>query len=1140
MSEATQTPPAAPPGREPARRAADPAASAFVSANAGSGKTTTLVRRVARLLLAGAAPETILCLTYTKAAAAEMKRRLFLTLGEWSVMADARLTAELISLDEPGADLPRARALFARALDAPGGLRIETIHAFCERLLRRFPLEAGVSPGFTVLEERQSRTLLDQAANDLAEAAMAEPETMLGRAYAGLAGELDWRSFRQLIEDLGERRLAIAGFVEAGGAKRVWRRCGFERSIEPASIGARFIDAIRWRRWRAAAGALAGCGAPTYAQFGRLMEAIGPDSRLEDLLPIFLTGERAPRQRLYPVRFDPDLGAWLEGEQRRVCRALEEVRAARVADDTCRVLVLGSALGSLYQAAKEARSALDFDDLVEQARELLTIKADAAFVLYKLDGGIDHLLLDEAQDTAPGQWDIVSALIDEFFADGGAGTRERTLFAVADEKQSIFSFQGAAPERFAAEERCARDKIGAAGRFEKVLLPVSWRSRPEILAFVDAVFRDPQAVAGLRPGRSVTAFPVRHEPARESGGCVELWPMEADAAAPERDPWVPVDADPPAGKNKTLALKIAVEIRAMVARGDAVADRHTSSLRACGFGDFLILVRRRKRLFYEIIRALKRSGIPVGGADRLELSEHGVFAELLALLRFLLFPDDDLSLAGILRGPFCDVSEASLLALAHARSGSLWRELQARREEAAEWARACELLSWALITQEGLLPFDFLQRLLARMDGQSFSYRQRLLTRMGEEAADALAAFLEETLAAERRGARDLETLAAAMAAARVDVAREQSEPPSGASGEVRVMTVHGAKGLEAPIVILPDTTTRAAPQGGSLLEDGDGGFLWAPRAKEDCPASAAARLRREEAALEESSRLFYVALTRARDRLILCGVEPRESDIAQSWYDFAQRGLTALGGHAFELACGGTALRFGAAPRSGPPSTPAPVLGAPPQWTRRAARLERQPNPAASPSSGQRWGALPSPLDRVGGLSRRARGELIHKLLQILPALPSAERPAAAQAVLDHERGLADTERRALLGSVFSVLNDARFAELFSPRARAEAAIAGACPFAPGPIFGRVDRLLVEPDRVLVVDFKTHRPAPPRIEAADPEQVRQMALYWALLRRIYPDRTVEAALLWTDGPDLMVVPEKLMLAAIGGDGSIG
>jgi ATP-dependent helicase/nuclease subunit A len=1138
---------------DPQILASEPGASAFVTANAGSGKTRTLVDRVARLLLGGAKPETILCVTYTKAAAAEMQRRLFETLGGWAVMADAPLSAELARIGEHTPDLARARRLFALALETPGGLKIQTIHAFCEKLLHRFPLEAGVSPNFEVLEDQAARAVSAKARRTIALAAEADPLAPLGRAYTRFAVALDFRSFEEMFAAFEAKRPALAAYfgsfpdTEAMQAD-VWRACGFDEPALSAELEAEAMAFADWPALKAAGQALLATGAKTDADLGGEILAVvraqaAGVAGFDDLWGAFCTKEGKAKARLGTKGVDAGALAVLAAEQQRLGDACERIRSARVAEDSLAVLSLAAAYVSLYDAAKQAQGGLDFADLIGRTRELITWRAEAAWVLYKLDGGVDHVLVDEAQDTSPEQWDIVRALTAEFFSGAGARRRDRTVFAVGDEKQSIYSFQGADPKRFADERLANADLVrSGGGRFETPELIRSFRSTPEVLTFVDTVFRPADALKALRPDRSED--PIRHQAVRPEGhGAVEVWPLEVGDVTPDDDPWAPVDQDPPESAPKKLARRIARQIKAMVARGEAVFAKNPNgpdeAARPMGYGDVLILVRRRNALFHEIIRALKREDVPVGGADRMTLSDHIVFQDMVGLGRFCLFPQDDLTLAALLRSPFCDVDEDSLFALAYGRTGTLWTRLLERAEERPEWRSARDFLRAARAEARSRPPFDAYARLLGRTDPAGRSMRARILARLGREAEQALDAFLAEALKSERRGVRDLESFVADMASTAVEVKREQED----GKGEVRVMTVHGAKGLEAPVVILPDTTTKASAQGGPLLETEAGGFLWCARKGDDCSSAAAARQRRSDAGDAESLRLLYVALTRARDRLIVCGVEPGKPGMkAGSWWDWVQRALDDPGiaplVRELPTQDGEPALRFGPDPVTAPA---APAIrtetSAAPTWLMAKAPPEPPALAYASPSqmAEAQKGPSPSPLASSDGLGRFRRGDLIHRLLQLLPDLPPGERRAAAASLLAREHGLTPDQRAEMAAAALGVLEDPQFAAVFGPGSRAEAAVAGTAPDLPEglAVSGRLDRLVIEPRRVLVADFKTNRPSPDRIEDADKAYVTQMAVYAAVLRAAFPGRRVEAALVWTDGPKLMPVPENLMAEAL-------
>jgi len=1144
------------------RLAADPAGSAFVTANAGSGKTKTLIDRVARLLLVGAEPAAILCVTYTKAAAAEMQRRLFDRLGGWSVLDDASLKRQLSDLEGRDltaygeGDLSRARALFARALETPGGLKIQTIHAFCEKLLRRFPLEAGVSPGFRVMDDAAAAAIVAAARGAVARHAMAG-EGAVAEAYARFSVALDFGAFQSMFAAFEARRGALKAFLEREGGLEgvlawIWRTCGFEDAVDVEALEAAVLASLDHKAWSQAALVLAEGGKADQKNADLLRAAVEPGATLATALAALFTekGEGTPAAwvaKTSGLKAHEHLREALLADQEALEQAREDLRAARIAWDTAYALVLADAYLSAYRIEKTAAGALDFADLIEKTGDLLASRPAAAWVLYKLDGGIDHILVDEAQDTAPEQWAIVRRLTDEFFAGAGLprepGDVARSLFVVGDEKQSIYSFQGADPERLLIETEGYLARIGeAGGRAASVPLTASWRSAQEVLTFVDAVFATEETKAGVRPPRGTEA--VRHQPMRLGDrGCVDIWPLEIEAKGEEREAWdAPLDQESETSANRRLADAIACEIGDLTARGDAVFDGATRSWRAASYGDVLILVRKRGALFEDILRALKHAKVPVAGADRLALSQHIVFDDLLAVARFALHPADDLTLAALLKSPFCDLDDDSLYDLARPRRGSLWDALIERRAERPAWRAAADLLDHLRTEARERAPFEFYTRLLGTCDEAGASMRMRLMLRLGGEAEDALDEFLAQVLAAESRGLHDLESVAAAFASLDITVKREMEA----ARDEVRVMTAHGSKGLEAPIVFLPETTSQGGARGSPLMETEGGGFLWCASQKADCAASKAARERRAAKDKEEAERLLYVALTRARDRLVLCGRLPanRKEEGLKGWWPLLRQAFDHqdVAPHARPAACGRIeAIRFGPDPKT-LPRADAHAVGSTiiPPWTARTPPVEAFARYASPSTLGEDDHVqAPSPLAAVGGLGRFRRGDLIHRLLQLLPDLPPAARGEAARALLAREGDLTDDQRAEMAAAALSVLQDARFAEVFGPGGRAEVAIAGTARTLPAglKISGRIDRLVVLPDRILVVDFKTNRPSPAAIGEADPAYLRQMAIYAAVLAEVFPGRAVEAALVWTDGPKLMPIPEILLaqtLAELG------
>ncbi len=1139
--------------------AADPLRPAWVAANAGSGKTKVLIDRVARLLLRGAAPDSILCITYTRAAANEMMSRLFARLGAWSVEPADELRRQLARLEDRPPDsydeagLRRARALFAQALETPGGLRIETIHAFCGRVLRRFPLEAGLPPGFREIDDIEAGRLWTDACREaLAQVAQSAPDALTlatreggvdGAAVAlnEAKGHAGWlrrfagahgHDLQAMVATL-RKKLGASGETPDGILERVMDRdlpAEALRSLLPALADGKKSDIellefitetlaeptvrARWEKYKRVAFTKSG-DLRTRNPFTKAM------------------GDRAPLlSELFEVS---------DGEGREIARlrtARDEHRAAEALQRTTAFLTLGVAAVRQYDAAKRARAALDFDDLIDRAKALLSDSAQSAWVLYKLDGGLSHVLLDEAQDTSPDQWDLLNALTAEMQAGEGAERRDdpRTLFVVGDEKQSIFSFQGAAPDRFLSERQAFAQRVPD-GRTPDMAM--SFRSSPEILTFVDTVF-DTSVFDGHPFAQSPPpeADAMRHLARRENQpGQVELWPLTEPEAPDTPDPWdAPLDTLTEHSPKARLAAAVAADIARRIAVGETIweeaADR-TWTRRPLQAGDVLILVRKRGGLFDALIQALKREGLPVAGADRLVLSAHLGVQDCLNLMRFALLPEDDLTLAEILRGPFAGLvdDDRHLFPLAYGRGRqSLWARLRASRDP--EHVAVADWLD-GVIARRGTTPFAFLTHMLTSPGVGGLTGWQALIRRLGSPVRDPVEALSARAMGLEGQGPATLQAFLSAMDADTSQIKRDLAS----ADGKVRVMTVHGAKGLQAPLVFLPDTTAKAETRTPACLGL-DGVPVWAPRSADDTASLAAARAEAAADALREHRRLLYVALTRAQDRLVVAGAwhgratgQGREND---SWYALCEAAMDRL--EASE-APGRPGVRLLGQP------APRGVAGErrdgerpAPEWLRRPApseegRTTRILAPAAlSPETGP----VLAP-GRGARAERLARGQAIHGLLERLPGVAEADREAVMARYLARHAHLDEPMRAEIRETVRRTLAAPDLAGLFGQAARAEVPVIGRGPDWPAGfvVNGRVDRLLVTQDTVWIADIKTDRPPPADPDGLPEAYWRQMAAYRSVLAAAYPDRAVRCGILWTDGPIWMPLPEAGLLAAL-------
>jgi ATP-dependent helicase/nuclease subunit A len=1134
------------------KRASDPEASAFVSANAGSGKTHVLVQRVIRLLLSGVPPEKILCITFTKAAAANMAERVFSTLGHWVTLDDAALDSAIreAGIPHPNAKLRNAaRKLFASALETPGGLKVQTIHALCTRLLQQFPFEANVPARFAVLDDRDQAEMMERANLSVFLEASRAPSSATGRALLTAMASAADVTFKDVVREACLSRDHFMRWTDAAGsaeaaATQATIALGVSVDDTIGDAEGEILDGpfLPRRRWQDIADALDTGTKTDQKQADQLRGGLklSGAAQVDEYLNVFLTDDRSPRASVITKGFardNPSVARLFDNEWVRLAPLIEKRRALAVRDRTSALLHIATAAAAHYRREKDERGLLDYEDLIDKTLAMLN-RVSAGWVHYKLDRGVDHVLIDEAQDTSPKQWDIVAHLIEEFTS--GAGAREgltRTIFAVGDEKQSIFSFQGAAPREFAERRRELKRKFEDAGlKFDPVAFTYSFRSGSAILQSVDYVFRDPQIYSSIH---AENAYPV-HESLGDAGpSLIEFWDLAEPDKKNDIEGWrAPFDGVSATSPEVKLSRRIQAEIKRLIESGTLTG--HEGARRPLRYGDVLILVRRRGNTFDAVIQALKHAGIPVAGADRLKLTEHIAIIDLVNLADALLLPQDDLALAVALKSPLFGLDDDDLFELAHERKGSL---RQALSQHAADNAKFRDVLDRLQQCERRFVqdtPFAFYAWLLGGDGG-----RKRFLRRLGHEANDALDEFLELALNYERKAPASLQGFVAWLRAADTEVKRDMEI----SRDEVRVMTVHGAKGLEASVVFLVDTTSSPSDTQRLRLirlPDGRGGkvVVWAGKKAEDPQPVAQARQAMLDDTEDEYRRLLYVAMTRAADRLIVGGCKPGNMNNVRlhSWYDLIQKGLAQSGLKEQTIETpDGPIKRFARAtdelPAAGAPALAARSLPAAlPDWlvTPLPARASvdnlLRPSDAGGAGRGVKTGE--SVLERSRAMQR---GTLVHRLLQSLPEIaPGRRRDAVRNYLVRNAIGWNEAERESLGESALALIDDARFAAVFATGSRAEVSIVGRLELPGRPLVsGQIDRLVVTDNEVLIVDFKTNHTPPADPAQAPPTYIRQLALYRAVLRKLYPQRAVRAALIWTETPDFMEISAPALDAAL-------
>ena len=1156
------------------------------------------------MLLAGTQPERILCLTYTKAAAAEMSTRVFSELGFWVTKSGADLDAalrNLLSRSPTAAETERARSLFARAIETPGGLKVQTIHAFAERLLQRFPLEAGVTPGFSILDDVMAAQLLRDAIDATLRAATHAPASPLGMALTTTVAFAADESFDTILstaldhKDWLEHVVKVYGHDKNGvlrdpydAISRDYRAAfAIERDQTRETIDQQRLSLLPDEFLRRARDVLAQSSTVDQEIADNITDALNAQeesARLEALSRVYLTKSMTPRA---DSRFclkavcetEPVLTQKLRDARDRFAALTDKRRALDVIEATISLMRLADAVLTRFSSLKARRAALDFEDLIRHTVGLLRTSEAAQWVLYKLDGGLDHILVDESQDTSPQQWRIVESLAAEFFA--GSGTREdwppvttasasngidtssglpappaRTLFAVGDEKQSIYSFQGARPEEFARMGNVFRKHAKAAGvPWHDIPLTLSFRTVAPILNAVDRVFADAQRTPGLTATTSnqtgaSTTNPIAHAAHRIGhAGLVEIWDTEKAGKAETLDAWTPDEGTGEIAPAVRLAERIADRIKEMTESGE----RLLSEDRPITPGDILILVRKRHPFAHPMVAALKSRGIAVAGADRLSLADQIAVQDLIALGDFLTLPEDDLALANVLKSPLFGFDDDDLLAIAHGRKGTLWKALLDQRDRQPAYESAASLLRDWRRRADFLPPYEFLTGVLDR-DGM----RQKLLGRLGPEAADGIDELINLAIAFDDEAPPSLTGFLVYLRESTRQIKRDMDH----GRDEVRIMTVHGAKGLEAPVVFLPDTcTTSAAGRRSSLVplalphasEQAPPAFIWKIKDSKDLAPIATGDQKVKDREQEELNRLLYVAMTRARDRLYVSGFEGKKKRPADCWYDLVLSGLenalveaTNSQGNTvrrIETSQSAVARRRKSSLselQTATPLEPWALAHAPREET---LTMPLAPSRLAPYDVDEAGDPLPAPPSKgmpahedppaapprvLSSGNRFLRGTLTHALLEHLPKVPADKWHAAAKGfVAARGQQLSPKVRQSIITETLSILENSEFACLFGPDSRAEVPIAAQIPRPSGrgpalKLNGQIDRLAIDGNRVFIIDYKTNRPPPSDVEKVADAYLYQLAAYRLALAQLFPDKALKIAILWTDGPRLM------------------
>jgi len=1134
--------------------ASNPKNSSWVSANAGSGKTHVLTQRVIRLMLDGNPPDKILCLTFTKAAAANMKNRVFETLGSWTMMENAELDAAIA--DSTGMRVTsnlrrKARQLFASALDTPGGLKIQTIHGFCESLLHQFPLEANVPGHFEALQEIEQANLLKQAKSQILSGSHDPDGFFVSHLEALISENNDSAIEAGLTEIIAKRNAFLEWEIENAGIEnglaKIYTQAGIEATDTEETLKRSCLLTLP----------IAEATLKEIAELAAQSKGKN-DLKLSENLFVFLTSSEidtrfnalsaaclttkgeARSSHNFPTKFVkdqiPDAYQYLAKCGNWLLNTLDKIRSLRALKNSYHLFTIGLAVVNRYEALKRARGVIDFDDQITKTAALLTRKDIQDWIRYRLDRGIDHVLVDEAQDTSPVQWDIINAITADFHVGDTASNVNRTTFVVGDEKQSIFSFQGAKPEEFDGQERALRKQIESANKsFHPGKLGLSFRSTKDVLHAVDKVFELEENGRGLTQSGEA---PVHDAVRANDPGEVQIWPILEKAKTEETEDWLaPIDTETNSDPAIQLAEQISDKIGAWVGKPLPGMDRPLK------FGDILVLVRKRDRFISALTRTMKDKGLEIAGADRLLLTEHIAVEDLIALGRVALMPSDDLSLASVLKGLLFNLTEEALFDFSYQRgSKSLYENIRVISKDRAhhKHASACiilEKLDHIIRFSQNHDVFSFYALILGKM-----GLRKAILARLGLEAEDVLDAFLDEALTFARERNGGLEAFITELTAAKPEIKREVELDRD----QVRILTVHASKGLEARLVFLVDPCGPAwnSSLRPKILSPENQSFLWVPDKTSQSTLADDALVELERAAEAEYRRLLYVGMTRAADRLIICGYKGTREIKHTHWHQMVEDALAPTATELQNAHGEVTGLRW--VSENKPPVEQSPqksIQEEPslsiPDWLFEPVKSDPPlPRPLTPSGAHALIEDVVIPAERIThapDYDRRMaleRGNAIHKLLELLPDMEPEEHKALAQKYLAHVGNhWREDQRDEITNHVLSLLQQDLFAGQMGENSMAEVSLSGIIETNKGQLLisGQIDRLIISDYKITVLDYKSNQLVPDSASETPPEYLTQLALYREMVRQIYAGKPIECSLLWTQSPEIMTIPDEML-----------
>ena len=1047
--------------------ASDPENSVFVSASAGTGKTKVLTDRFLRLMLSGVKPTNILCITFTKAAANEMLERIKKRLQKWTLIDDNTLEEDLYILIKSTVTkehITIAKSLYNTFLYDIERIKITTIHAFCMMVLKKFP--ETYSEKHEIITTFKQQVLFDRVSKKIFSA---QNEAIIQDSIDLLGKHFEHNSIIERIKSVIYSKTNFFNYLEQFDSivsliKDIYLEHNALFGQCYTQLLKSFIQKINLKKDSV------DCILNANEKIGfKLCHWLNKDepfkiSNFLEYIHIFLKEDGNRKTRLVKKAFTearPSIYKMLLEEQDNVYNFFIQYKNQLTAQINQSFIILINYFLTIYSKYKTNQKYLEYDDIILNTIELLNNSENAQSVLYDIDITIDHILIDEAQDTNQLQWRLIQAVSNDFFS-GNSTEKQKTIFIVGDYKQSIYGFQGATPSIFEnIKTQYKQQVLNSGNNWQEIDMQTSFRTTQPVLDLVNQTFSKKKD--SLLKGLAQTPFNIEHKAFRAGDGYATNLPItKRNKDKKNNTKWaIPKTDQSSQCIESETAIGIINKVEELI-NSNKNLHGHDKQITP---GSIMILVRKRSKVMYKIISECKKRNIPIENKDKLFANDNLIIQDILSLLKFILLPNDDLNLAGLLKTPIIGINEGELFQLAYNRQGtSLWQHIQQSKPAFHDY-----LLSLVDFYQHNTV-YDLILKVMYQ-DNKIKEFSKRL----GNEAADVICSFIEYIT--------NFETTTPNFTLQKfiyeLECSNVQLQSSNNNSDSIKIMTIHGSKGLQSPIVFLADSASSEQSPNESIFYHNNKIYFSNSRHLNSLTLE---EVKKEAKELDKSEnlRLLYVAMTRAEDELYLCGWENNKLD--KSWYAIIE---SILDNQEEPI-------------RKNAINTQRPSQSQDNLTIKQISKYSKEQNiiPATTLNSDN---------------ESMNRGTIIHKLLHELPLI---KKDQWNEYIKNSYNEADDT----FIQQITKTLNDYKYI-FFGNNIYSELAMIG-------QINGKiksivVDKMIISDKQIQIIDFKTDELIPDNIPGS---YIKQLTSYKQLVSKRYQKKIISCGILWTSNQKLQFI----------------